>query len=417
MDKNKVLIVEDSLVISKLLDKSFSLYLPFEVQYVKTFSEAQDILKTDHEFFISIVSYNLPGAPNGEIIDLMFQNNLPVVVLTSTYTNEFRAEMILKNVLDYVLKDSRHNIERLCYLIKRLFMNHLITILVVDDSETALKTISMLLKQQKYKVLEAENGNIALNILKENPNISMVITDYNMPGINGFELVELIRQDHHKNKLAIIGISSSEDKTLSAQFLKKGANDFLIKPFIKEEFYCRVTQNIEMMEYISQIQDTAERDFLTKLNNRKYLFEKGEILYETMKTKNKKMAIGMIDIDYFKKINDTFGHDIGDKALKHVSEVLLQNLRQADIISRYGGEEFCVVLTNIQDDDVLRIFNRVRSIIEAEIIQMQGRNEQITVSIGVTSDRATSFETMINNADDNLYKAKESGRNRVVGIK
>lgn len=154
-----------------------------------------------------------------------------------------------------------------------------------------------------YQVITANNGVEALQKLEAEPNIKLVITDYNMPKMNGFELTKTLRREYDKNELIIIGLSSNEKSTLSAQFIKNGANDFLSKPFIQEEFHCRITHNIETQEHLEKIKNWAFKDALTGLYNRRYLFEQEAKLHAKAKQAGELLSIAVIDIDYFKKIN------------------------------------------------------------------------------------------------------------------
>jgi PleD family two-component response regulator len=171
-------------------------------------------------------------------------------------------------------------------------------------------------------------------VLAEHPDTTLVITDVNMPVMGGFELISAIRRQYRREDLAIIGLSDASKAGLSAALLKAGANDFVAKPFQVEEFYCRVTQNTNMVGYVRQIKDFATRDFLTGAYNRRHLFEMGGKLYASAQRGNIAIATGVIDADHFKHINDTYGHHAGDAALKCIADVLQSSLRQTDVVAR-----------------------------------------------------------------------------------
>ncbi|MDC6695346.1 diguanylate cyclase, partial [Leclercia adecarboxylata] len=140
--------------------------------------------------------------------------------------------------------------------------------------------------------------------------------------------------------LAVIGISGNTDPSLIPRFLKNGANDFLRKPFSREELFCRVSQNVDQLELIGTLQDLAPRDFLPGLPNRRCFLEQSQRQLPQLHLDGEQVAVAMIDIDHFKHINDTHGHEAGDDALRAVAAAVAQHARQEDLIARFGGEEF-----------------------------------------------------------------------------
>ena len=282
----RILIVEDSLVFTKMLKKKIESELEFQVESVSTYSEAARLISDKKSnFFIGLLDLNLPDAPYGEIVDLVISNGIPVIVFTGDFSDAVREIFWSKKVVDYILKEGRHNLDYLVSLIKRIYRNKSIKILVAEDSKIYRKHICRLLKVHQYQTLEANNGNEAIEILNMTPGIKLVITDYNMPEMDGFKLITKIRETYSKEDLAIIGMSASEKHDLSARFMKNGANDFIDKKFSSEEFYCRVSQNITMIEHIQSIKDLSEKDYLTGLYNRRYFFESGRNIYSNGSSK------------------------------------------------------------------------------------------------------------------------------------
>ena len=367
-----------------------------------------------NDFFVALLELNLPDAPDGEIVDYVQSKGIPSIVVTAEYDDTIRERILSKDIVDYVTKESTQDLDFLTDIVRRIFSNQFITAMVVDDSAPSRKTIRHFLERHKFEVIEAVDGEDALHQLERNPETKMVITDYEMPKMDGFELVTRIRKQHKKDKLAIIGMSSHGSGNLSAKFIKKGANDFIAKPFVSEEFYCRINQNIEMIEYIEAIKDVSNKDYLTSLYNRRYFFELGRKLYASSKRGHITITIAMIDIDHFKQINDTYGHDVGDEVLKRVALILGGRFRESDIVSRYGGEEFCILATNMDREHTDRIFDDVRKTIEHSETNIDDNKINITVSIGVCTELMNSLEEMIKKADLVLYEAKKRGRNRVM---
>jgi diguanylate cyclase (GGDEF)-like protein len=409
---SQILYVEDSRTVGSLISKSLRDSLDFELHWAQTYAEALEKLDApDADYFIGLLDLNLPDAPNGEVVELVQQHQIPAVVFSG---DDHRESMWAKNVADYVLKEGRHNIAYLTTLINRIYRNSDLKILVVDDSRTSRRYVGNLLRMHRYQVLEARDGREALTVMVENPDIRMLITDYEMPGMDGFELIKELRNSYSVDDLAIIGMSGAGRGDLSARFIKQGANDFLTKPFAVEEFYCRVSQNITLLEHIQAIKDLSNKDYLTGLYNRRYFYDACGHLFESAKRKHLSVAVAMMDIDFFKKVNDTYGHDAGDVVLKQVSAILNDRFRESDIVARFGGEEFCVLTSNMAQDSIEDVFEDVRAQIESTDIIVGDETINVTISIGICTVFQDSLEGMITRADNLLYEAKEGGRNRIV---
>ncbi len=411
----RILIVEDSSMIAEAIRREVFSKLNFECDIAGNFAKAKEqIAKRGDEYFVAVLDLNLPDAHEGEIVDYVMAKSIPSIVFTGTFDDEIREKMLAENILDYVVKEGPQAVEHLIRIIYRIYKNQLIKVLVVDDSSTSRKHLSNLLKNQRFQILEARNGKDALIHLQKNPEIKLVITDYNMPVMDGFELISRIRQKYSRDQMAIIGISAYGTGLLSAKFLKKGANDFITKPYVEEELHSRINMNIEMLEYIDEIKRASNLDHLTQLYNRRYFFEFGETLFENAKRSNFKMSIAMIDIDYFKKVNDSHGHYVGDAVLKFIGKLLKDNLRAADILARFGGEEFCIITTNLDKKKAKVLFERLRRMVEKQRIKTDTDSVSVTISIGVTTKVAETLEDTLNRADKLLYEAKNGGRNKVV---
>ncbi len=412
--KNKVLVVEDSKSIRELLCAYINNIPAIEAESADSMDATRALLKKHaREYFIAVLDLKLPDAEGGEIVDLVQSHGIPVIVMTGTVDGHIREEMLQKNVLDYVIKQQATEIEHIAYIVGRMYENRQIKVLVADDSPAFRGYLVKLLENYQYQVHQARNGIEALEILAAHPDIALILTDYNMPHMNGQELIQTVRKDHRREDLAIIGLSDASKSDISVLLLKSGANDFLSKPFQVEEFYCRVTQNTNMIGYVRQVKEHATRDFLTGLYNRRHLFEVGAHLYDNAKRGNCRIAIGLVDVDHFKSINDTCGHDSGDLVLQKIAQTIKQTLRGSDIIARFGGEEFVCLIVMKNDEDHVAAFERVRKAIAALEIPVRDETISVTVSIGVTSDPGSSLEDMIKLADNAVYRAKENGRNRV----
>ena len=414
MTHNTVLIVEDSTTFSSLLQRKISQILGLPTLVAGCMAEAKELV-SEHfdEIMVALLDLNLPDAPDGEVIAPVLAYGIPAIVFTGTYSDEVRESVLARNVLDYVTKESTEDLQYLLKLIRRIQKNRDTKVLVVDDSSSVRLLVMNLLRLRKLQAFEAVNGKRALELLDKHPDIRLVITDYNMPEMDGFELTRKIRSKFTREQLAIIGISAQGSGTMSAQFLKKGANDFLVKPFVNEEFFCRIEQNLEAMEYIDEIRFLSQRDYLTGLGNRRYFFDAAPKLLAAAKREGKAVSVTMLDIDHFKKVNDSYGHDGGDTALKHIASILREFEAPQTLVARFGGEEFCIVFIDDAGDSSQRL-ESLRQKVASTPINWQEGQFFITISLGHLYSRTYELANMLAKADELLYTAKQSGRNRVI---
>lgn len=413
----KVLIVEDSKVFARILIRKIEDELFFDACWASNFEEARYLLEENpdgHKFFVALLDLHLPDAADGRIVDYVISKGIPAIVFTGDVETEVRDRIWAKKVVDYVSKESPDSLDYLVSLVRRISLNKFVNILVVDDSHTVRNHLVRLLTAHEFIVHEADDGTRALSILERHPEIKVVITDYFMPGMDGVELTRRIRRRHRKDELAVIGISAYGNTILSARFIKNGANDFLNKPFSSEEFYCRVTQNLEMLEYIQKLRETSIRDPLTGLYNRRHFFEAAKELFTRARRGEETITLAMLDIDHFKKVNDTYGHAVGDEVLKHVAQGLINRFRGHDVVARLGGEEFCVIATGMEGQQAMAVFNDLRNSIERSKAKCGKTTVGVTVSIGICDKPKESVDAMLAAADAALYKAKRTGRNKVV---
>ena len=255
----KVLLIEDNKVTGKILQKKITEEADFEVVWALCLSEAKAVLGKEENFFAAIVDFSLPDALRGEAIGLVVSHNVPAIIFTGSMDADVRDFVWSHKVVDYVLKTDRSSLDYIISWLYRLESNKNIKVLVVDDSALFRKFIADLLQVHQYHVLTAGDGDAALSVLQEHPDIKLVITDFQMPHIDGYQLTEEIRKTHSKDDLGIIGISSVSNSSTAAHFIKNGANDFIVKQsFVIEEFYSRVSQCIENNKNIKKIQEINE---------------------------------------------------------------------------------------------------------------------------------------------------------------
>ncbi len=412
---DRILIVEDNKTLAKLIAKKIEHALETEVDVAYSLGEAKLFLAR-YKYFITLLDVNLPDAPNGEIVDYAISKKNHVIVLSANIDKDFRKKMLAKNIIDYVNKGGTGDIDYIIHTIKRLQKNKNHKVLVVDDAMMFRKQMQQILENLFFEVITVAHGEEALGMLQAKPDISLVLTDYNMPVMDGLELTHEIRKSYSKDELSILALSGNDDAEVTALFLKHGANDYIKKPFSKEEFSVRVNNTIEALENIQTIMNYASRDYLTGLYNRRYFFQTMQDYVEDVKESGEKFAVAMLDIDHFKKVNDTYGHDVGDKVIVTLADILRSSTNPQDVVARFGGEEFCLVLKNINRYSALEILERIRQSIESYSVEIEKEKFiNFTVSIGaVINNEEDSLQECINEADMCLYKAKNNGRNQIV---
>ncbi len=387
-----------------------------DVRWFKSYADA-DAALAEQRPALAVTGLNLPDAPDGEILDLLASVDIPTILFTATLNRRVRERFSSPNIIDYFLKDTRTAVDAIVRTIVRFTETIAPPVLVVDDMASGRSILVDLLRRQNYRTYEASSGTEALEILEQHQEIELVITDYHMADMDGHELTRQIRARHAPDRVRVIGISASSDPFLSASFLKAGASDFVYRPFIVEEVKYRIQSNLETLEQIKHLRFLAERDPLTGLYNRRAFFEKAHsILDELRARQGEEGSVAILDIDHFKKVNDNYGHDTGDKVIKLVARVLEDSCRQGNAITaRFGGEEFVLLFTNLTTDEVQARCEAIRVAVEELLIPYDNGTLTITASLGAAIMQASEgMDNNLNAADQMLYMAKNSGRNRVI---
>ena len=411
----KILVVEDSEMVMKVLRHLVqSSSLAYEAVYATTLAQATELYEqSPQEFFAALVDLNLPDAPDGEVVDFILNKKIPTIVLTGSYDEKRREQLFNKGIVDYVTKEGRYAYSKAIGMINRLEKNQQFKVLVVDDSDMSRKHMANLFRRHLFQVLEAVDGVDAIKVLLENPDIKLLITDYNMPKMDGFELVRNLRYKYDKTDLIMIGVSGESSEALSAKFIKHGANDFLRKPFHPEEFYCRIIHNIESLELVEQITYNAQRDHLTGLYHRSYFFNAAREFYKSAVEKAAPLSMAIINIDDFSEINENHGNAWGDAALKHIA-TSLQNMLGRFLLARADSDDFYVLMPGLDHEKATALLSKVKQLLAADECVINGVNMHFYFSAGVTSQMHQSLDQQIAQANVYLRHAKEAGGNMIV---
>ena len=413
----KILLIDDSPTIIKSLELMIlSMVENVEILVADSYTQANNIIRRNSgSIYAAIVDLGLPDCTDGQAALLTSSHKIPTIIFTSSEDKELKELLVKKDILDYIQKGAPNSLRYAASFIKKIIRNYDTTALVVDDSKLSRKTFKDDLEKLHINVLEAEDGKEALDIVNATEEkISLVLTDYNMPNMDGIELTTKLRELYDKDTLAIVALSATEDSSALAEFMKAGANDFLAKPHRFEELNVRVQSNLDILELFQKTKDLANKDFLTGSYNRRYFFEVSEAIVDKNVRKNQDIAVATLDIDHFKNVNDTYGHDVGDVAIKEIVTVLDKSIRTSDLVARFGGEEYSILLEDISLEDTQALFEKIRQNFEKNVISMNEICLKYTVSIGVAYGKSKNIDDMLKISDEALYEAKESGRNRVV---
>ena len=289
-------------------------------------------------------------------------------------------------------------------------------VLIVDDDAFQRRILHAQLVRLGYDVCEAENGESAWRQLQQDP-APIVITDWMMPQLDGPGLIAQIRGAALPGYTYIILLTAKDRRTDVVAGLDAGADDYLTKPCDAHELRARVAIGARIVELERQLRVARDTDALTGLWNRRAITSAAEAELARSRRSSELLSVALLDIDHFKHVNDSYGHQAGDQALRLVAAVVRQNVRPYDVVGRWGGEELLLIFVGATMAEAEAIAERVRAKIAAAPLTLtDGRQIAVTASVGIASteaDEARTLETLVHDADGALYRAKADGRNRV----
>lgn len=289
-------------------------------------------------------------------------------------------------------------------------------VIVVEDDPVTRLLLCDTLSLWGYTVLEASSGAEALDLTNQYPEVQLVLADWSMPELNGIELCRRLKENNDRFMYFIMLTSKSgTDKIVEA--MDAGADDFISKPFSHHELRVRVKAGAKIVEQEKRLQFYANYDALTKIWNRRMILEFLHNEFTRYQREQGVFSILLLDIDLFKKVNDTHGHLMGDKVLEFFCNIVSQQIRPYDVFGRYGGEEFLLIMPQTNPEDCLLIAERIRMAVAKTNWTLElGVAFTVTVSIGAVSVDASdnNADDLFRRADEALYTAKQQGRNKVV---
>jgi len=292
------------------------------------------------------------------------------------------------------------------------------TILIVEDEVINIHSLSRILRGTA-RLCFAKTGKQALE-LAEKLAVEMVLLDIMLPDINGFEVCKALKNNPATAKCTVVFVTALDSDEEEAHGLRMGAMDYIKKPFNPTIVRERVQNLLNLTLAYRELEELSTTDFLTGAFNRRYFMEIATTELKRHQRHGKNTSVLILDIDHFKEVNDTYGHSVGDQALRHLVRICRDNLREEDIFARYGGEEFCALLPETDASTAKEAAERLRYNIENTPMEFDEQLLHLSVSIGLSGIDArqeTDIEPWLERADQALYRAKEQGRNRVVCFK
>ena len=297
-------------------------------------------------------------------------------------------------------------------------------ILIVDDVDDNLAILGDLLRFDGYVVESAKSGELALKQVQESPP-DLILLDILMPGMDGYEVCTQLKADENTSDIPVIFVSSMTDIDSKVKGFKVGGVDYINKPFQHAEILVRVNTHITLVrmrmhleEQNAELERLANTDYLTNLYNRRRFFHTAEEEFNKVLQSGKTISVTLIDLDYFKKVNDTYGHLVGDRVLIHIAQLIRTHCRVSDVAARYGGEEFIILHPSTDRKNAFVVAERVRKVVEVTPFLYEKDEIGLTISAGVVDTQVgrdfTRVDDVLGLADRALYRAKDAGRNQVV---
>lgn len=412
----RVLLVEDtrlySVAVRSLLESRFGLVV---VHCATLAAVRRELDASGDRFDVAIVDLCLADAPHGETLEYVLGRSIPAIVF-SGYTSEARRETVLASgAAELVYKNSPRSLDNLVDAIERVLSLSLPTALIIDPEE-GRSDVAKAIGRHIFDVVHCRTEAEALAALDgANGAIELVVVRDDLARRDGYALLDTLAQRLGEDAVRVVGFTAEPAFDAVSRFLKAGGHDFLQLPMSAADIEGRLTHTLAMHRQIQSLQRMASRDYLTDMLNRRYFFDRGPKLVEMCLRQKAPVCTALLDIDHFKRLNDTYGHEVGDLVLKAVSRKLLQLVGEKQhLAARIGGEEFALLLTHMNIEQAYEFCERIRIELSNTRVAIDEEDISVTVSMGLASiSESETFDNYLNAADQYLYLAKHSGRNRV----
>lgn len=417
--KNHILIIEADKELNQLLTGQMQNF-GYEVASVDSLGNLTASIESFHpDLILADISFSGGDFSAIQAVkDVLEQHtemtDLPVIFMSARQDIEARLQAVRANGQAYFPKPI--NVSVLLNQIREMtnrIESEPYQVVVVDDDPALVSLITFILEEYGMSVASVTDPKLALDVISSHKP-DLILMDVHMPWCSGIELAQVIRQHNNLSSIPIIFLSSEMDEELQFQAVLKGGDDFLSKPIDVNKLPRFIQSRAQRARSLSSL---MIRDGLTGLFNHTYIKDVVETEMNRFERNGNEFSVVMMDVDFFKKVNDTYGHTIGDQVLRSLSHFLVQHLRKTDKVGRYGGEEFMVVLPDTPLEDAVSVMKVILEKFGRVIHHATENDFHVTFSAGVISSRVTQNVTvMLESVDKGLYEAKHNGRNQVTAI-
>lgn len=410
-----VLLVEDTRFYSIAIRDRLETLLGVKVTHCSTFSELRRELERQEEpFSVAVLDLCQPDAPDGEALDYILARDTPAVVFSGISSDGRREQVMAKRVSGYVAKSSVHSIDNLVAAVDKTLSASKTGLLLVDP-DIDRSSLPALLAEAQFGPAIAKSEQEALATLDRLRSIELVLVRADIAARQSFTFLKLLRDRYGEETVRVVGFTDAAGRGDVARFLNAGGDDFLHLPISPEDLAGRINHILTLHNQIQVLQRMASRDYLTDLLNRRYFFDRGPKLVEMCLRQSQPVSMALMDIDHFKKLNDTYGHEIGDVVLKAVARKLSALVGEKQhLVARLGGEEFGILFAGLDIQSAFEYCEHIRSEIARIRVVVDDQDLAVTISMGLANiSGSETFDNYLNAADQYLYLAKHSGRNRV----